>query len=89
MNDYRYVFRHVPTSPLGRFGLALLGIAILVVSFFVGLVFVAIVAGLAILGGLGLTIRNWLVGRKAPSKADEDLIEVEYRVVHRDRNGDR
>lgn len=64
--------------------MALLGLTILVVSFFVGLVFVAVVAGMAILGGLGLTIRNWLVGRKA-STQDDDLVQVEYRVVRREQ----
>lgn len=68
--------------------MALLGLALLVVSFFIGLVFVAVVAGLAILGGLGLTIRNWLVGRKAP-KSDDDLVQVEYRVVRREQERDR
>lgn len=65
--------------------MALLGLALLIVSFFVGLVFVAVVAGLAILGGLGLTIRNWLIGRKASTAADEDLVQVEYRVVRREQ----
>jgi len=87
MRDYRYPFGRVPTSPLARFGMVLLGLAFLVVSFLVGLVFVAVVAGLAILGGLGLTIRNWLVGRKAPA-TDEDLIQVEYRVVQREQERD-
>ncbi|PKL96331.1 MAG: hypothetical protein CVV18_02165 [Gammaproteobacteria bacterium HGW-Gammaproteobacteria-8] len=88
MRAFRYSFDRVPTSPLARFGLALLGLTILIVSFFVGLVFVAVVAGLAILGGLGLTIRNWLIGRKAAS-SDEDLIQVEYRVVRREQERDR
>jgi hypothetical protein len=88
MRDFRYSFDRVPTSPLARFGMALLGLTLLVVSFFIGLVFVAVVAGLAILGGLGLTIRNWLVGRKAP-KSDDDLVQVEYRVVRREQERDR
>jgi len=75
----------VPESPLARFGLALLGIAILAVSFFVGLVFLAVTAGLAILGGVGLTIRNWLVGRRRPER-DDDSLRVEYRVVRRERD---
>lgn len=85
MRDFRTSFYRVPESPLARFGLALLGIAILAVSFFVGLVFLAVAAGLAILGAIGLTIRNWFVGRRKPDKPD-DLTRVEYRVVRRDRN---
>lgn len=88
MRDFRYSFYRVPESPLARFGLALLGIAVLAVSFFVGLVFLAVAAGLAILGGIGLTIRNWLVGRKKPDRGDDPL-QVEYRVVRRERDRDR
>jgi len=85
MRDFRSTFYRVPESPLARFGLALLGIAILAVSFFVGLVFLAVTAGLAILGGVGLTIRNWLVGRRRPER-DDDSLRVEYRVVRRERD---
>jgi hypothetical protein len=88
MRDFRTSFYRVPESPLARFGLALLGIAILAVSFFVGLVFLAVAAGLAILGAIGLTIRNWLVGRKRPDERDDPL-RVEYRVVRRDRDESR
>jgi hypothetical protein len=88
MRDFRTSFYRVPESPLARFGLALLGIAILAVSFFVGLVFLAVAAGLAILGAIGLTIRNWLVGRKQPAAGDDPL-RVEYRVVRRDRDESR
>lgn len=86
MRNFRGSFYRVPESPLARFGLALLGIAILAVSFFVGLVFLAVAAGLAILAAIGLTIRNWLTGgRKPPS---DDLRHVEYRVIKRDQDRD-
>lgn len=74
-----------PESPLARFGLVLLGLAILAVSFFVGLVFLAVAAGLAILGAIGLSIRNWLTGRRR-SEHDDDPLQVEYRVVRRERD---
>jgi len=86
MRNFQGTFYRVPESPLARFGLALLGIAILAVSFFVGLVFLAVAAGLAILAAIGLTIRNWLTGgRKPPS---DDLRHVEYRVIKRDQDRD-
>lgn len=87
MRNFQHSFYRVPQSPLARFGLALLGIAILAVSFFVGLIFLAVAAGLAILGAIGLTIRRWLVGRKKPS-GPEDLRHVEYRVIRRDQDRD-
>jgi len=87
MRNFQYSFYRVPQSPLARFGLALLGIAVLAVSFFVGLIFLAVAAGLAIIGAIGLTIRNWLVGRRKPDRPD-DLIDVEYRVVRRNRDSD-
>lgn len=75
-----------PESPLARFGLVLLGLAILAVSFFVGLVFLAVAAGLAILGAIGLSIRNWLTGRRGSRGRDDDPLQVEYRVVRRERD---
>ena len=89
MRDFRTSFYRVPESPLARFGLALLGIAILAVSFFVGLVFLAVAAGLAILGAIGLTIRNWLVGGKKSKRSSDDPLKVEYRVVRRERDDSR
>lgn len=89
MRDFRTSFYRVPESPLARFGLALLGIAILAVSFFVGLVFLAVAAGLAIIGAIGLTIRNWLVGRRKPDRSGDDPLRVEYRVVRRERDESR
>lgn len=86
MTRYRTTFYRVPESPLARFGLALLGLALLVVSFFVGLVFVAIIAGLAIIGSVALTVRNWWLGRSRGTRPDDDLVEVEYRVVDRERD---
>lgn len=87
MRNFQGSFYRVPESPLARFGLALLGIAILAVSFFVGLVFLAVAAGLAILAAIGLTIRNWLTGgRKTPPS--DDLRHVEYRVIRRDQHRD-
>jgi len=88
MRNFQGPFYRVPESPLARFGLALLGIAILAVSFFVGLVFLAVAAGLAILAAIGLTVRNWLTGRRKPRKPD-DLMSVEYRVVRREQDRDR
>jgi len=85
MRNFRYSAYQAPTGPLARFFLVLGGLAVLAVSFFIGLVFLAVVAGLAILGGIGLSIRNWLSGRGKASDVDEDLVQVEYRVVRRDR----
>ncbi len=84
MNDPWQRFYQPPTSPLARLGLALLGIGILAMSFVLGLVFLAIAVGLTVLGFIGLTIRRWLGGRTG-KKPDNGVIDVEYRVIHRER----
>ncbi|MEM7054698.1 MAG: hypothetical protein AAF446_09145 [Pseudomonadota bacterium] len=82
--DYsRFTSYRVPQSPLARFGLMLVGLALLALSFVVGLAFIAVAAGLAILGAIGLTIRNWLTGGRASTHKSDDVLEVEYRVVDR------
>ena len=65
----------------------LFGIVLLALSFLVGIVFLAVAAGLAILGAIGLSIRNWLTGGTSSKEKTEDVLEVEYRVV--DRESDR
>ncbi len=86
MANYRQTFYRVPESPIARFGLALVGLVLLVLSFFVGLVFLAVGAGLAVLGGIALSVRGWWLRRKGSSPQDDDLVEAEYRVVDRRRD---
>lgn len=87
MSDPWQRFYQPPTSPLARLGLALLGIGILALSFVLGLFFLAIAVGLAIVGALYLTVRRWLgLGRK---RAEPDkTLDVEYRVIRRERRDD-
>ncbi len=84
MQDPRQRFYQPPTSPLARLGLILLGIGILALSFFVGVIFLAIAAGAAIIGFVVLTVRRWLGGSRS-GKGDDELIDVEYRIVNRRR----
>lgn len=87
MNDPWQRFYQPPSSPLARLGLALLGVGILALSFVLGLFFLAIAAGLAILGALYLTVRRWLgLGRSRPAK--DKTLDVEYRVIRRERRDD-
>lgn len=82
-----------PASPLARLGLAVLGLAALVVSFFLGLFILAIVAGLAILGVIVLSVRRawlrWTSGDNRKSRRDEAYIDVEYTEVDREDRRDR
>jgi len=87
MNYSQFTSYRVPQSPLARFGLLLVGLVILAISFFVGIVFLAVAAGAAILGAIGISIRNWLGGSRSSSKQEDDVLEVEYRVV--DQNKDQ
>lgn len=85
MQDPWQRFYQPPASPLARLGLVLMGIGILALSFFVGVIFLAIAAGAAIIGFVVLTVRRWL-GGGGKRKPDDGLVDVEYRVIHRKRN---
>ncbi|MEE4330628.1 MAG: hypothetical protein V2J10_07155 [Wenzhouxiangella sp.] len=78
-------FYQPPQNPLARFGLVLLGIAILALSFMLGLVFLAVAAGLAIIGGVVLTVRRWL-GMSSVRPPEDRTIDVEYRVIRKERD---
>lgn len=73
-----------PVSPLARLGMVLAGIGILALSFMLGLVVLAVAMGLALIGAVVLGVRRLLAGR-APGERPSGPIEVEYRVVHRER----
>lgn len=77
-------FYQPPRSPLARLGLALAGIGILALSFVLGLVFLAVAMGLAVIGFITLTVRRWLAGARRQGE-DDGPIDVEYRVVHREK----
>ncbi|GEM_PF-3850704 len=65
-----------------RIGVFLVTIAVLSVSFMLGLVFLAVAVGLVALGLIALGIRRLLGSKAAPPNQDDD-IRVTYRVVHR------
>jgi len=69
-------------NPVMRVIAALVGLIILGVSIFVGAIFVAGILGMAIIGGVALAIRGWLLRRKMETYAREhgDL-EAEYTVI--------
>lgn len=87
MQDPWQRFYQPPSSPLARFGMVLLGIGILALSFLLGLVFLAVAVGAAVIGFVVLTLRRWL-GGSARRRGDNGMIDVEYRVVHRNKRGD-
>jgi len=85
MNNQWKRFYQPPENPLARFGLILLGIAVLALTFMLGLVFLAVAAGMAILGGIILTVRRWL-GMDRSSSPEDKTIDVEYRVIRKERD---
>ena len=87
MQDPWQRFYQPPSSPLARFGLVLLGIGILALSFLLGLVFLAVAVGAAVIGFVVLTVRRWLGGASRKREGD-GTIDVEYRVIHRDKRDD-
>jgi hypothetical protein len=88
MNEQWRRFYQPPTSPLARLGLVLLGVGILALSFILGLFFLAVAVGLAVIGAVILTVRRWL-GIGQGKQSDDALIDVEYRVTNRERRDDR
>lgn len=84
MQDPWQRFYQPPSSPLARFGMVLLGIGILALSFLLGLVFLAVAVGMAVIGFVVLTVRRWL-GVSGKGKRDDGLVDVEYRVVNRQK----
>jgi len=87
MQDPWQRFYQPPASPLARLGLVLLGIGVLALSFLLGLVFLAVAVGMAVIGFVVLTVRRWLgAGRKG--RRDDGLVDVEYRVVRRHKRSD-
>lgn len=66
--------------------MVLVGIGVLALSFFLGLVVLAVAMGLAVIGALALALRRLLAGR-SPAQDSSGPIEVEYRVIHRERRG--
>ena len=65
-------------------GLVLAGIGILALSFLLGLFFLAIAIGLAVIGFIVLSVRRWL-GLGRPRKPEDETLNVEYRVIHREQ----
>lgn len=86
MNHQRWnQFYQPPASPLARLGLVLGGIGVLALSFVLGLFVLAIAMGLALVGAVVLAVRRLLGGGGAADSRTDGPLEVEYRVVHRER----
>lgn len=84
MNERWRTVYQPPLSPLARLGMVLIGAGVLALSFMLGLVVLAIALGLAVIGAVTLAVRRLLAGRSA-SVDPAGPIEVEYRVIHRER----
>ena len=77
-------------NPLAQAFGALLGLAVLVMSFFLGIVVLAVLVGLALIGGSVLALRMWWLKRRLQREAarqpdDATVVEGEYSVVERRR----
>lgn len=79
-------FDQPPMSPWAKIGVAIVTITVLAVSFMLGLVFLAVAVGLVALGMIAVAIRRLLAGNQR--SADDDNIEVTYRVIQRRRDED-
>jgi len=91
MQQKHYIFleRAAPRSLLGRVVAFIVGLGVLVVSLFVGAVFISALIGFVLIMGIVLAVRVWWVRRQMERYAREhgDL-EAEYTVIER-REGRR
>lgn len=85
MHDPRIRIHPIPNSPFARLGMLLATLVLLALGFLVGLFALVVALGLAIVGGLALGMRRWWF-RHRRRTGENDLLEVEYRVVHRERD---
>ncbi len=83
--NWHRVYR-VPQNPLARAGLVALGLALIAVSFFVGLMMLAVFAGLAVLGAIYIGLMRLFRGFRRKREDDDDLVQVEYKVVRREKD---
>lgn len=84
---------HVQTlHPFWRIVLGIVGLGLLAFFLFFGLIVAAAFAGLALVGGVILSIRNWWLGRRLDREAEDESptrsgggadIEGEYVVIER------
>ena len=84
-----------PQNPVARIFTAIVAVLIMVGSFMVGLVAIAVVAGLALVIGLAAWLRIWWLRRRLGGNAsqvpggsdrhapDNQAIETEYTVISR------
>lgn len=82
----RFRFYSIPSNPLARVGLALVGLGVLALSFLLGIFVLVAAMGLAVIAALVLTVRRWL-GMGAAAEPGDGSIDVEYRVISRERRG--
>jgi len=80
-----------PQNPLGRALAAVVALALFAGAFMLGLVALAVVAGLAVLLGSAAWLNGWRLRRKLrrsgqQSAAQGQTIEAEYTVVSRRRD---
>lgn len=82
------------SGPLTRLLASVLAVAMLVGAFMLGLVFLAVVLGAALVLGVAAWLRGWWLRRKgaadpdrqaAPDSRPSSVIEAEYTVVSRER----
>lgn len=86
--NWHRVYR-VPENPLARAGLVVVMLAVIAVSFFVGLMMIAVFAGLAVLGAIYLAIQRLIQRFRKPrrdTENDDDIVQVEYKVVRREKD---
>ncbi len=74
-----------PANPIARFGMMLLALGVLALTFVLGLVVLVIAAGAALVGSVILSLRagprNVMGGEKKKPPTEPGIIEGEFRVI--------
>lgn len=85
MPDYPRGLLYAPQNPVARVLAVIVGLGLFALTLFLGLVFFAVFAALGALAWVALTVRQWWLTRGGRGAGkDDDIVDVEYRVVHRE-----
>lgn len=74
-----------PKNPVARFFAVIAGLGVFALILFLGVIFLAAFVALGALAWVYFQVRRWWLGRGEDKRpGDDNVVDVEYRVVERD-----